>query len=74
MAAQVGKHDLEGKRHSYGHSLVVDPWGSVIAQAPDTDSDPRIILADIDIAAVHKVRRDMPLWSQRRPDVFGYTV
>lgn len=74
MAAQVGQHDSLGKRQSYGHALVVDPWGSVIAQAPDTDYEPRIILADIDLDAVDKVRRNMPLWEQRRPDVFGYEV
>jgi predicted amidohydrolase len=74
LAAQTGQHDREGKRQSYGHSMVIDPWGTVIAQAPDTDSHPRIILADIDISTVYKVRRDMPLWDQRRPDVYGYSV
>uniref|UniRef100_A0A060TB96 ARAD1B14190p n=1 Tax=Blastobotrys adeninivorans TaxID=409370 RepID=A0A060TB96_BLAAD len=70
MAAQVGKHDEAGKRQSYGHSMIVDPWGSVIAQAPDTDSNPRIIVADIDLDTVARVRRDMPLWQQRRTDIF----
>ncbi|ANB15534.1 Nit2p [Sugiyamaella lignohabitans] len=74
MAAQTGKHDAEGKRQSYGHSIIVDPWGTVLAQAPDTDFEPRIIVADIDLSSVRKVRRDMPLWEQRRPDVYGYSV
>lgn len=60
MAAQVGKHDTEGKRQSYGHSLVVDPWGTVIAQAPDVDSEPRIILADIDLEIVTKGKYNCP--------------
>ncbi|KAF5093114.1 hypothetical protein D0Z00_004237 [Geotrichum galactomycetum] len=95
MAALTGVHDPPtGKRQSYGHSIIVDPWGTVLAQAPDIDTEPRIITADIDLAALKKgmnktkkkldsflltpcffiVRENMPLWSQRRPDVFGYTV
>lgn len=71
MAALVGKHDPEGKRQSYGHSLIVDPWGTVLAQAPDVDSEPRIITADIDLSVLKNVRENMPLWEQRRPDIFG---
>lgn len=74
MPAQVGKHTDDGTRQSYGHSLVVDPWGSIIAQAPDSDSEPRIILAEIDLDIVEKVRQNMPLWDQRRPDIYGYEV
>lgn len=74
MSAQCGTHDEAGKRQSYGHSMVVDPWGTVLAEAPDLDSEPRIILADINLKHLEKVRRDMPLWTQRRPDVFGYDI
>ena len=52
MAALTGKHDPEGKRQSYGHSIIVDPWGTVLAQAPDIDTEPRIITADIDLSVL----------------------
>lgn len=52
MAALTGKHDKEGKRQSYGHSIIVDPWGTVLAQAPDIDTEPRIITADIDLSVL----------------------
>lgn len=71
MSAQVGKHDEQGKRQSYGHSLIVDPWGSVIAQCPDVDSEPCIAVADINVEHVEKVRQNMPLWEQRRGDVYN---
>lgn len=74
MAGLVGKHDKDGKRQSYGHSIIVDPWGTVLAQAPDVDSEPRIITADIDLSVLKTVRENMPLWDQRRPDVFGYEI
>lgn len=54
MPAQVGMHCPDGKRHSYGHSLVVDPWGTVIAQASDIASDPCIILAQINLESLQK--------------------
>lgn len=54
MAAQIGKHDSQGKRQSYGHSMIVDPWGTVLCQAPDTDFNPKVIIADIDLKAIDK--------------------
>ena len=34
-AAQTGTHDVEGTRQSYGHALIIDPWGRVIGDAPE---------------------------------------
>jgi predicted amidohydrolase len=61
--AQVGKHDDEGLRHSYGHSLIIDPWGQVVASAPD---GPGLALAEIDPSRVAGVRRSMPVGEHRR--------
>jgi deaminated glutathione amidase len=36
-AAQCGRHN--GKRHSYGHSVVIDPWGTIVADAGGEDED-----------------------------------
>ncbi|KAK9465351.1 carbon-nitrogen hydrolase [Lipomyces arxii] len=75
MAAQVGAHDPEGKRRSWGHAMIVDPWGTIVAQCPDVDSSPRLCVADIDLNILQKVRTDMPLWQQRRGQlVYGYEV
>jgi deaminated glutathione amidase len=54
-AAQGGKH--ENGRATYGHSLVVDPWGRVIAEG---GSDPGVILASIDPAEVSAARAKVP--------------
>ena len=61
-AAQSGLHDDRGLRHSYGHSLIVDPWGQVIAAAPE---GPGLALAEIDLARVAEVRRAMPVDTHR---------
>lgn len=54
-AAQTGKH--YGGRETFGHSLVVDPWGETVAEAQDR---PGVIIADIDVARVDEVRTRMP--------------
>jgi predicted amidohydrolase len=54
-AAQGGKH--ENGRDTYGHSLVVDPWGRIIAEG---GTEPGIIMAEIDLAEVAKARARIP--------------
>ncbi|THK35289.1 carbon-nitrogen hydrolase family protein [Ensifer sp. MPMI2T] len=55
-AAQAGKH--EDGRETFGHSMIVDPWGRVLAEAGPTGEG--IIVADIDTAAVHGARTKIP--------------
>jgi len=55
-AAQGGKH--EDGRETYGHSLVVDPWGQILAEA-DGD-EPGIVVAEIDPAESSKARAKIP--------------
>lgn len=62
--AQDGKHDTSGLRHSYGHSLIADPWGTVLAECGD---GPGLCLAEVDLARVTRVRRAMPVQAHRRP-------
>ncbi|OIW27107.1 carbon-nitrogen hydrolase [Coniochaeta ligniaria NRRL 30616] len=58
-AAQVGRHNE--KRVSYGHSMIVDPWGVVLADVGAKDDEPEIATAIIDHDLVSKIRREMPL-------------
>jgi len=53
--AQVGTH--ENGRETYGHSLIVDPWGDILAQAEDSDG---FILADLELSLVAKAREQIP--------------
>jgi predicted amidohydrolase len=54
-AAQTGLH--ENKRETYGHSLIVDPWGTVLAEA---GVEPGVIIAKIDPARVSTARKTVP--------------
>lgn len=62
-AAQVGQH--EDGRVTYGHSLVVDPWGKVLLDMGGVA--PGLGFAEIDQAAVEEVRRRLPAIWHRRP-------
>jgi predicted amidohydrolase len=55
-AAQAGTHEIG--RSTYGHSLVVDPWGEVVAEADG--STPGVIFAEIDAARVGEARGRVP--------------
>ncbi len=55
-AAQGGDH--EDGRETFGHSLVIDPWGRIVAEADG--EEPGIIVADIDLAASADARRKVP--------------
>lgn len=59
---QCGHHC--DKRYSYGHSLIVNPWGEILA---DGGTAPGVIYADIDLAQVQKVRRRIPSLKNERP-------
>ena len=61
-AAQCGDHD--GGRETYGHSLIVGPWGEVLAEANEA---PGIILADIEPARVAEARAMVPAWQLDAP-------
>ncbi len=61
-AAQVGHH--EDGRTTYGHSLVIDPWGEVLL---DMGEEPGVGFADIDLRRISDVRSRIPALSHRRP-------
>jgi deaminated glutathione amidase len=60
-AAQGGLHP--GGRRTYGHSMLIDPWGVVLAER---DEGPGIVIGDIDATRLAQVRRDLPALEHRR--------
>jgi nitrilase len=59
-AAQGGLHP--GGRRTYGHSMLIDPWGVVVAER---DEGPGIVIGDIDPERLSQVRRDLPALQHR---------
>jgi predicted amidohydrolase len=60
-AAQWGKHPQS--RQTYGHSMVIDPWGTIVAEAPEEIA---ITIADLDPAVLTRVRESLPSLKHRR--------
>lgn len=61
--AQVGIHP--GERHTYGHSIIVSPWGEVLADAGE--QSPGFVMAEIDLQQVADARRRIPSLTHDRP-------
>jgi predicted amidohydrolase len=64
---QIGNHPANLR--SGGRSLIVDPWGLVLAGAPDVET---AIIADLDFAVLEDVRRRMPTLERRRPEAYRW--
>lgn len=65
-AAQVGRHvqkDGSGRRESWGHAMIVDPWGTVLAQCGAGEG---VAVADVDPGEVERIRRQLPSLKHRR--------
>jgi deaminated glutathione amidase len=60
-AGQIGDH--EPARTCFGRSMIIDPWGIVLAQAPDVVG---MVLADLDLDRVAAIRRELPSLANRR--------
>ena len=65
-AAQVGRHNA--KRSSYGHAMIVDPWGTVLAQCHE---NPGVCTAEIDLDLMGRRRQEMPVSRHKRHDIYG---
>jgi len=60
--------NTEADYQAWGHSMIVDPWGTVVKQA---DEGEEVVHAELDLSAVDKVRQQLPLLKQRRTDLYS---
>jgi predicted amidohydrolase len=65
--AQVGTYPPN--RQCFGRSMIVSPWGLVLAQAPDTQT---VVMADIDLAQIEQARAQIPSLENRRPTAYRW--
>jgi deaminated glutathione amidase len=64
---QVGRADPHFE--SFGHSAIVDPWGTILALAPEEEC---FVAADLDPAAQDRVRTELPSLANRRPEAYAW--
>jgi len=65
---QVG--DAPPHYRSWGHSMIVDPWGEILAEAPDEEC---FIAAELDLELQERVRTTLPSLANRRPETYSWT-
>jgi len=63
--AQWGEHPVG--RQCYGRSLIINPWGTVIAQAPDGEG---VVVANLDMSELERIRKSVPSLANRRPAIY----
>ena len=68
-ANQIGAHPAG--QHSGGRSMIVDPWGVVLAQAPDSEGH---IVAELDLDRQREIRASLPSLANRRPGAYRWPV
>ena len=66
-ANQVGAHP--GGYRSGGRSMIVDPWGLILAQAPDTEG---YVVAELDLERQREIREQLPSLANRRPVAYRW--
>jgi predicted amidohydrolase len=59
-----GEGEGEGGRRSFGHSLVADPWGRILVEAPEEGSG--VWFADLDLGELRRIRQRLPALQHRR--------
>jgi predicted amidohydrolase len=64
---QVGRQEPDGD--SYGNSMIVDPWGEVLARAPDGEG---VVTAELDLDRQDEVRERLPSLANRVPDAYRW--
>ena len=67
MIGAAPARDYEASYHAYGNSIVTAPWGDVVCRMDEKEG---MLLQEIDLEQVNKVRRELPLLKHRRSDVY----
>ena len=53
--------------HSFGHSIITNPWGEIIAEADEKEN---LIICDIDLDEIKKIREELPILKNKREDLY----
>jgi len=67
VATASPARDMSADYHAWGHSMVVDPWGDVLAEAGD---EQQLIVHDINLERMHEIRSNIPISMQRREQLY----
>ncbi|MDF2721009.1 MAG: nitrilase [Paenibacillus sp.] len=58
---------VSGTTSFFGHSMIIDPWGEIVTEGDENEA---ILSAEIDLSVVDKVRSTIPVFADRRPELY----
>ncbi|MEN6390535.1 MAG: carbon-nitrogen hydrolase family protein [Syntrophomonas sp.] len=67
VAAAAPAFNPQASYQTWGHSMIVDPWGKILAQAADEEE---LLIVDLDLSVIDEVRSQIPVLKQRRTDLY----
>lgn len=62
--------DMDASYNSFGHSIITNPWGEIIAEA---DENENLIISELDLSEIKKIREELPLLKNKREDLYEVT-
>jgi predicted amidohydrolase len=68
-AGQVGELPA-GMPACHGHSMIIDPWGTVLAER--SEDSPGVVVADLDLGEQQRIRSELPVLANRRPAAYRW--
>jgi omega-amidase len=68
VAAAAQGNSQESRTMGFGHSIVVSPWGDILAEAGEGEE---VVFADLDPRVLEETRKRLPLLKHRRADIYG---
>jgi predicted amidohydrolase len=69
-AGQCGSSN--DRLHWHGHSMIIDPWGTILAAAADDGEHEDVVVADLDFDELARIRRVLPSLANRRPSAYRW--
>ena len=63
--------DLDFSYHSYGNSIIVDPWGKVVSRLDEKET---MLIQEIDLSKIEQIRQELPLLKSRRTDLYNLNL
>ncbi|HWP96597.1 MAG TPA: carbon-nitrogen hydrolase family protein, partial [Syntrophomonadaceae bacterium] len=67
LAAASPARNPQASYQAWGHSMIIDPWGRILAEA---DEQEQLVMASLDLDLVEEARRQLPVLQQRRDDLY----
>jgi predicted amidohydrolase len=68
MIIAVNRVGKDAANSFFGHSMIISPWGDIIAEGSETEE--QVIIAEVDFSMIQAIRKEIPVFADRRPECY----